>query len=453
VHSSSVEFVGNERFFTLSTRARVFGASRRVPFRSVGFARMASVSRSVGYPRRRVTSGARARARARARRRNRGGPFVREGVASDDDDVAPVANIVDDGGGAAVYVVTGGLGFIGTRLCERLVERGGAATVVCVDAVDDEDNGKPYPNAWKAANAKRLRAIGVDVRENCDVAVPGNVNEIVRGLTSSSSSSSSSSGVRVRVAHLAARSGVGAAAGDPVGAVRANVGSTAAVLDAAAASDVVERVVIASSGSVYGEASTREDGSPRPSAAGDDSTDSPTSTYAVTKRSAELLGKVYAEQFGVSVVVARIFTVYGERGRPDMAVWKFIKQLESGADLTRFGDGASTWRDYLHVDDCCDALERALTCDMAQPYTVVNVAGGKPVYLHEIIDGVEKACERTGSIRELPGRPGDVGGTYGDITATQTTLKGWKPRVSLAEGLRRTVAWWRSSEADAYREP
>lgn len=268
------------------------------------------------------------------------------------------------------------------------------------------------------------------------------------------SSSSSSSGARVRVAHLAARSGVGAAASDPVGAVRANVGSTAAVLDAAAAaSDVVERVVIASSGSVYGEASTREDGSPRPSVAGDDSTDSPTSTYAATKRSAELLGKVYAEQFGVSVVVARIFTVYGERGRPDMAVWKFIKQLESGADLTRFGDGASTWRDYLHVDDCCDALERALTCEMAQPYTVVNVAGGKPVYLHEIIDGCEKACERTGSIRELPGRPGDVGGTYGDIAATESTLKGWKPRVSLAEGLRRTVAWWRSSEADAYREP
>lgn len=414
-----------------------------VPLRSVAFRcvpRMASVSRSlVGYPR--VTSGARARAR---RRRIRGGSFVRgAGAASYVDD----ADDVDDDG-AVAYVVTGGLGFIGTRLCERLVARGtSTTTVVCVDAVDDEDNGKPYPNAWKAANAKRLRAIGVDVRENCDVAVPGNVSEIVRGLVSS--------GSRVRVAHLAARSGVGAAAGDPVGAVRANVGSTAAVLDAAAvaSSDVVERVVIASSGSVYGEASTREDGSPRPSVAGDDSTDSPTSTYAVTKRSAELLGKVYAEQFGVSVVVARIFTVYGERGRPDMAVWKFIKQLESGADLTRFGDGASTWRDYLHVDDCCDALERALTCEMTQTYTVVNVAGGKPVYLHEIIDGCEKACERTGSIQELPGRPGDVGGTYGDIAATETTLKGWKPRVSLAEGLRRTVAWWRSSEADAYREP
>ena len=391
----------------------------------------------------------------RSRRRRGGGvssSLVRGGgsssILSASSASASASSASDDVGGVA-YVVTGGLGFIGTRLCERLIERG-ASTVVCVDAVGDEDNGKPYPKAWKEANAKRLRSIGVDVRDDCDVAVRGNVEEVVRGL----SSSSSSRGARVRVAHLAARSGVGAAAGDPAGAVRANVGSTAAVLDAAAAaSDVVERVVIASSGSVYGEAATREDGSPRPSVAGEDSTDSPTSAYAVTKRSAELLGKVYAEQFGVSVVVARIFTVYGERGRPDMAVWKFIKQLESGADLTRFGDGASTWRDYLHVDDCCDALARALTCDMAQPYTVVNVAGGKPVYLHEIIDGCERACERTGSIRELPGRPGDVGGTYGDISATETTLQGWKPRVSLAEGLRRTVAWWRSSEADAYREP
>ena len=342
-------------------------------------------------------------------------------------------------------IITGGLGFIGARLAERLATSADAPEVV---VLDDVDAGGPYPAAWKRANAARLRALaGVEVREGADA------RETADALTADALTTARRGG-RAGVAHLAARSGLASATLDAAGAVRANVGTTAEVLAAAAAaSEDWERVrvVVASSGAVYGD---REDAR-TPSEVGD-ACDSPTSTYAATKRASELLARVYAEQFGVSVVVARIFTVYGERGRPDMAVWKFIRQLTSGAKLTRFGDGTDTWRDYVHVDDVVDALIRALTCEIdegSNNYAVVNVAGGKPVFLSELIDACERACGRTGAVEQSPGRPGDVGGTYGDIRATTELLDGWMPRVSLDEGLRRTVEWWRSSAADEYRDP
>lgn len=253
------------------------------------------------------------------------------------------------------------------------------------------------------------------------------------------------------MAHLAARSGVGAANVDPAGATRANVETTAVILATAARVECVSRVVIASSGSVYGEASTTDDGAPRASVVGD-STDSPVSAYAATKRAAELLGKVFSESGGVSVIVTRIFTVYGPRGRPDMAVWRFIKQLSEGKKLTCFGDGKSTWRDYVYVDDVVDALIRALTCETESKFSIVNIAGGAPVFLSDIIGAVEEACGKSGAVDEMPGRPGDVGGTFGDISCAKRLL-GWQPKTPLAEGLARTVAWWRSDDANDYRDP
>lgn len=260
-------------------------------------------------------------------------------------------------------IITGGLGFIGARLAERLATSADAPEVV---VLDDVDAGGPYPAAWKRANAARLRALagvevreGADARETADALTTADARETANALTAADALTTARRGGRAGVAHLAARSGLASATLDAAGAVRANVGTTAEVLAAAAAAsedwDRV-RVVVASSGAVYGD---REDAR-TPSEVGD-ACDSPTSTYAATKRASELLARVYAEQFGVSVVVARIFTVYGERGRPDMAVWKFIRQLTSGAKLTRFGDGTDTWRDYVHVDDVVDALIRALT--------------------------------------------------------------------------------------------
>ncbi len=334
-------------------------------------------------------------------------------------------------------------------------------------AVDDFDAHGPYPRAWKRANAAMLTRAGtVDVAE-ADASDAEAFERVV--LDAVARAGDVEGGVDVRIAHLAARSGVGAAAGDAVGATVANALSAVNVLSVASRVNRahsegiarVPRVVLASSGSVYGEASMTADGAPMASRVGD-GTDHPTSTYAATKRSSELLAKAHvathasAGAGGVSVIVARIFTVFGPRGRPDMAVWRFIKQLTSGARLTRFGDGQSTWRDYVYVDDVVDALTRALMVDLDVPessdgFEIVNIAGARPVFLSEIIAACEEACGTSSAVDELPQRPGDVGGTYGDITEA-TALLDWTPKTTLRDGLRRTVAWWTSPEADEYRD-
>jgi UDP-glucuronate 4-epimerase len=360
-----------------------------------------------------------------------------------------------------IAIVTGGAGFIGAHLALALARDARCARVI---AVDNFDAHGPYPRAWKRANAAILTRAGT-----CDVAeVDASDSEaferVVRDAVARAGDGDG--GVDVRIAHLAARSGVGAAAGDAVGATVANALSAVNVLSVASrvnrahGADIarVPRVVLASSGSVYGEASMTADGAPMASRVGD-GTDHPTSTYAATKRSSELLAKAHvathasAGAGGASVIVARIFTVFGPCGRPDMAVWRFIKQLTSGARLTRFGNGQSTWRDYVYVDDVVDALTRALMVDLPESsdgFEIVNIAGARPVFLSEIIAACEEACGTSSAVDELPQRPGDVGGTYGDITEA-TALLDWTPKTTLHDGLRRTVAWWTSPEADEYR--
>jgi len=371
------------------------------------------------------------------------------------------------GGGARaqpkhlIAIVTGGAGFIGAHLALALARDARCARVI---AVDDFDAHGPYPRAWKRANAVMLTRAGT-----CDVAeVDASDSEAFERvvLDAVARADAGEGGVDIRIAHLAARSGVGAAAGDAVGATVANALSAVNVLSVASRVNRaysegiarVPRVVLASSGSVYGEASMTADGAPIASRVGD-GTDHPTSTYAATKRSSELLAKAHvatharAGAGGVSVIVARIFTVFGPRGRPDMAVWRFIKQLTSGARLTRFGDGQSTWRDYVYVDDVVDALTRALMVELPESsdgFEIVNIAGARPVFLSEIIAACEEACGTSSAVDELPQRPGDVGGTYGDITEA-TALLDWTPKTTLRDGLRRTVAWWTSPEADEYR--
>jgi len=363
-----------------------------------------------------------------------------------------------------IAIVTGGAGFIGAHLALALARDARCARVI---AVDDFDAHGPYPRAWKRANAAMLTRAGtVDVAE-ADASDAEAFERVV--LDAVARAGDVEGGVDVRIAHLAARSGVGAAAGDAVGATVANALSAVNVLSVASRVNRahsegiarVPRVVLASSGSVYGEASMTAEGAPMASRVGD-GTDHPTSTYAATKRSSELLAKAHvathasAGAGGVSVIVARIFTVFGPRGRPDMAVWRFIKQLTSGARLTRFGDGQSTWRDYVYVDDVVDALTRALMVDLDVPessdgFEIVNIAGARPVFLSEIIAACEEACGTSSAVDELPQRPGDVGGTYGDITEA-TALLDWTPKTTLRDGLRRTVAWWTSPEADEYRD-
>ena len=183
------------------------------------------------------------------------------------------------------------------------------------------------------------------------------------------------------------------------------------------------------------------------------------------------MARAFASNAGgkLPVTVARIFTVYGPRGRPDMAVFRFVRAASTGGTLFRFGDGRSTWRDYTHVDDVVEGLLAALYRDAKNAssggirtrdngdggdgFLVVNVASGTPTRLGTLIEEVTRACGGDpGEVEERPGRPGDVGGTYADARRAEETL-GWRAKISLREGLRNTAVWYAAEEAAPWRDP
>ena len=287
--------------------------------------------------------------------------------ASAGDESSSTMSSVDPDDGA--WLVTGAAGFIGSHVVERLLRSG--AKVIAIDNLDE--NG-PYPVEWKEANVDLLADVAVKTRESgsrlvfarCDARDRARLHALFQGgdelptgiddLDSLDEGDDEPMPAVSRVIHLGARSGVASAASDPEGAVDANVASTAVLLDLAARQHCAS-FTLASSGSVYGECHVDESGEPIASVERD-STSDPISPYAATKRAAGLMSRAYVSpgSGGMRVTVCRVFTVYGPRGRPDMAVYRFITALQSGDRIFRFGDGNSTWRDYLHVDDVVSGL-------------------------------------------------------------------------------------------------
>ena len=349
--------------------------------------------------------------------------------------------------------MTGAAGFIGSHLCELLLSRGAA-----VVAVDNLDAHGPYPVHFKEANLEVLRACAVKH------AAAGASLRFVRADVSDATAASALFRLEAdravskpvtRVCHLGARSGVAASFDDAAGVVNANVGSTAALL-AAAAEFGVDAFVLGSSGSVYGDGA--KDPSQGPTASCEtDATDDPESPYAASKRAAELV----CAAFGKSrpsirrVTACRIFTTYGERGRPDMAVFRFVRASLRGETLFRFGDGESSWRDYAHVEDVALGLFEAMhrDDDSGAAFEAVNVASGVPTRLRRLIETVASACGGDpAAVEERPPRPGDVGGTFADVAAAEEIL-GWRAEIGLREGVARTAAWYASPASEPWRDP
>ena len=331
-------------------------------------------------------------------------------------------------------LVTGGAGFVGSHVAAALLRRG--CDVVALDACTNW----PYPAAWKEHNLRLLRAVAQESGQQLHVC-RGSCTE--RGDVSAALGQA---GARVAaVLHLAAFSGVTGTAAEEV--VRVNVGGTCVVADEAKRAGV-PRFVLASSGAVYGDRgeAMRDRGYAETHAA-----DAPLSVYAASKRSAELVLHAAAVNSGMAATVLRLFTVYGARGRPDMAPYRFVRDIVAGTPLTVYGDGGA-WRDYVHVDDVVSSLLAAALdgTPKAGQFRVLNVAGGRAVRLRDLISAVEAASGRPARLTRLPERAGDVGGTHADISNAARELE-WRPAVTLEEGLQRTVAWWLSSEADDFR--
>ncbi|MDD5557301.1 MAG: GDP-mannose 4,6-dehydratase [bacterium] len=309
-------------------------------------------------------------------------------------------------------LVTGGAGFIGSHLVERLLDRGDE--VVCLDDFNDYyDPAIKRENIRAAAAHQRFLLIEGDIRDAAlleAVARDGRFDAVV---------------------HLAARAGVRASIREPVLYEDVNCRGTLNLLEMCRRHGI-GRFVFGSSSSVYGRAS-------RVPFSEEDPAVHPISPYAATKRAGELLCFVYHHLYGMRVTCLRFFTVYGPRQRPEMAVAGFTRRVIGGEPIDVYGDGSSR-RDYTHVDDIVDGATRAI--DTPFPYEVFNLGESRTVALGELIALIEKAAGRKARINRLPEQPGDVPVTYADVRRAGEML-GYRPRVPIEDGIERYVSWWR----------
>ena len=313
--------------------------------------------------------------------------------------------------------VSGAAGFIGSHLVERLLGRG--------DSVLGMDNFDPFyspqekrDNLARALASPRFRLAEVDLADapGLAAALDGHPHPLDAFV------------------HLAAKAGVRPSIADPAGYARANVLGTQALLGEAQRRGI-RRIVFASSSSVYGNTATVPFNE---SAAAMD----PVSPYAATKRAGELLCNAHQHLHGGSVLCLRLFTVYGPRQRPDLAIRKFATLMTAGKAIPLFGQGSSE-RDYTWIDDIVDGVVAALDRSARTPreFEIVNLGGNRATDLRRLVQLLSDALGVRPEIEHLPPQPGDVERTWADISKAERLL-GYRPAVPIEEGIQRFAAWF-----------
>merc|ERR1712176_431685 len=237
------------------------------------------------------------------------------------------------------------------------------------------------------------------------------------------------------VCHMAARAGVRPSIQDPYVYIHSNITGTTHLMELSHRYGV-KNFVFASSSSVYG-------GSKSTFFSEQENVDNPVSPYAASKKACELLAYTYHHLYNLNITGLRFFTVYGPRGRPDMAPFKFIDRVSRGVEIQQFGDGSSS-RDCTFISDIVDGVVRSI--DRPHAYEIFNLAKGSGTSLKDFIDLVQKHTERKAHIRVMPDQPGDVPYTCADVTKAARML-GYRSKVPFEEGIRRTADWYATAYA------
>ena len=312
-------------------------------------------------------------------------------------------------------LLTGAAGFIGSHVAEGLVARGD-------DVVGLDNFDAFYPRAVKEANlaalrrSPRFRLVEGDIRNRdlvAELLEPGGA-----------------------VVHLAARAGVRPSLDDPALYASVNVEGTAVLLEAARRSGV-RRFVFGSSSSVYG------DTAPVPFSEQWPALD-PLSPYAATKRAGELLCATFAGLYGLRAIALRLFTVYGPRQRPDLAIHKFTRLISEGRPVPFYGDGSSE-RDYTHISDIVAGVLAALDwtdrAGEAGALEIVNLGESRTTRLDALVGLISRTLGREARLERLPAQPGDVRRTCADVRKAAGLL-GYRPATTVEEGIPRFVRWY-----------
>lgn len=317
------------------------------------------------------------------------------------------------------YLVTGGAGFIGSTLVDRLLKEGNS--VIVVDNFCDFYSPEIKENNVKHnLNNLNYKLYKMDIRDNEQLSKVFSDNKIDG------------------IFHLAAMAGVRPSIENPILYQEVNGIGTQNILEEAKKNNI-KNLVMASSSSVYGnckEVPFKEDFI----------VDYAISPYAATKKSNEVMAHVYHHLFNMNIIMLRFFTVFGPRQRPDLAINKFTRLMLDGKEIPMFGDG-STSRDYTYVDDIVDGIIKSMNYaeNNNDVYEIINLGNSSPISLKEMISIIGETIGVEPVINQLPMQPGDVERTYADISKARKLLN-YEPQTSFKSGIEKFVEWYKENE-------
>jgi len=321
-------------------------------------------------------------------------------------------------------LVTGGCGFIGSHVCEALLERGDS--VVCIDNFNDYyDPLKKEENAKILSTNPRFKLYRGDTRDK----------ELLRKIFELEDNNLE------KIIHLAARAGVRRSFEEPDLYFDTNINSTKNLLNFSA--DNKLPFVFASSSSIYG-VNTKVPFSE------EDEVTNQVSPYATTKKHGEEICLWYSVQKGMDITCLRFFTVYGPRGRPDMAPYKFVdaiannRQIEIYIDEQAFEMGEMA-RDYTYVKDIVSGILSSADRNSGNPFEIINLGRGQPIRLNEFVSTIEDLLGKKAIKKFIGAQKGDVPITYADISKARNLL-GYNPQTSLKQGLKALVDWYQKRD-------
>ncbi|MBR4213624.1 MAG: NAD-dependent epimerase [Bacteroidales bacterium] len=344
-------------------------------------------------------------------------------------------------------LVTGAAGFIGSQVVRWLLGRGD--TVVGLDNINDY-----YPRELKYARLAELgitdaaQMLSEKPGDDGNYPVPSRFCGPFRFVLCDLADRVRLPEIFARerfdaVVHLGAQAGVRYSIENPFAYVDSNLVGFVNILECCR-HHAVSHLVYASSSSVYG-------GNEKVPFSEADRVDCPVSLYAATKKSNELMAYTYSKLYGLKATGLRFFTVYGPWGRPDMAPMLFARAISKGEPIKVF-NGGDMIRDFTYVDDIVEGTVRVLDCPpqadaspKGVPHRVFNIGCSNPVRLMDFIAEMESALGKTALKQLMPMQPGDVYQTYADTTALEQAV-GYKPHVTLHEGITRFIAWYRSDK-------
>ena len=316
------------------------------------------------------------------------------------------------------YFITGGAGFIGSTLSQKLIEQGNK--VVTIDNFCDFYNPKiKEDNVKELMQNENFKLYRADIRDR----------QAIKEIFDESN-------IDI-VMHLAAMAGVRPSIENPILYQEVNCMGTQNILEEMREHNV-KNGVFASSSSVYGnckEVPFREDMI----------VDYAISPYAATKKANEVMAHVYHKLFDMNIIMLRFFTVYGPKQRPDLAINKFTRLMLEGKEIPMFGDG-TTSRDYTYVDDIVDGIIKSCeyTLNNNNVYEILNLGNSFPKSLRDMINIIAKTLNVEPKIKQLPMQPGDVDRTYADITKAEKLI-GYSPKTSFEEGIKKFVEWYKNN--------